>query len=85
VKKSNIDTTAVKELMYGGIKQLMSHREYYYNSTIGSEYSHFTDKGKEALAEFVNMIGHKMFEAEQQELDNRAKQLVINGLKGETI
>lgn len=78
-----MDSNTVKELMYGGIKQLIKHQDYYYHSTVGENYSHWTDNGKAALAEYMNMMVYKLLEAEAVELNQRAKQLVIKGLKGE--
>lgn len=80
-----MDSSDIKELMFGGIKQIMSQNEYYYNSSVSPDYSRFTDKGKEVLLEFVNMVGHKLLIVEEQELNDRAKKLVINGLKGEKV
>jgi hypothetical protein len=85
VKKSSLEEDAIKALMYGGIRELMHNRKYYYYSTVGSTYSHWTDEGKEALNDYMNIIGYKILEAEERALDKRAKELVIKGLKGEKI
>jgi len=71
--------------MYGGINELMHNRKYYYHSAVGADYSHWTEDGEEALKVFMNMIGHKMMQAEEAELNQKAKDLVIKGLKGEKI
>ena len=76
---------ALKEVIYGGITALMQNRKYYYHSSVSASYSHWTDEGKEALAEYMSFIGWKMVEAENKDLDHRAKQMVINSLKGEKI
>jgi hypothetical protein len=80
-----MNSNAVKELMYGGIHQLMKNRQYYYHSAVGASYCHWTEEGKEALADYINLMGHKLLEAEEIELNQRAKNLVINGLKGEQV
>ena len=80
-----IEKNAVKDLLYGGIMEIMSNRYYYYNSSIGSEYSHFTDAGKAAMDEYLNTMGRMMLKAEEASLNKRAKDLVINGLKGEKV
>ena len=80
-----MDKYSIKEFLYGGVQELMKNRKYYYHSSVGSNYSHWTDEGKEALAEYMNLIGHKMLEAEEIDLNKRAKELVIKGLKGETV
>jgi hypothetical protein len=72
---------AIKDLFYGGMLELLNNRNYYYHSSVGSSYSHLTEDGKEAMIEFVNMIAFKMKEAEDADLNNRAKQQVIEQLK----
>lgn len=74
--------TAIKELMYGGINELMQNKRFYYRSSVGRSYSNWTDEGQQALSEFVSEIAHMITEAEEQDLDQRAKQLVIKELKG---
>jgi len=83
VKKSKMDRQAVKDLMYGGIAELMRNRQYFYYSSVSSHYSHWTEEGHKALAEYMNVISHKMLETEEAELDKRAKDIVLNTLKGE--
>mgnify|MGYP003333634129 FL=1 len=76
---------AVKELMYGGLQELMHNKNFYYYSTVGHQYSHWTEEGLEALQDYMNIIGWKMLEAEDKELNVRAKDIVIKGLKGEQV
>ncbi len=73
--------SAIKDVMYGGLMEIMRNRQYYYHSGVGSHYSHFTDEGREAVQEFINSMSGKMMEAEHEELDERAKNQVINELK----
>jgi hypothetical protein len=85
VKKYKMDMGAVKELLFGGVQQLAKDRRFYYHSTVGVEYSYWTEEGHKALAEYMNLMVCQMLKAEEKELNQRAKNLVINGLKGETI
>lgn len=80
-----MNKTAVKDLIFGGINELMRNRNYYYHSSVGQGYSYWTDEGKEALVEYMNVMGWKLKEAEEADLKERSKQLVINGLKGEKV
>ena len=52
-----MDKSAVKDLIFGGLHELMKNRKYYYYSTVGQNYSHWTDEGKEALAEYLQIMG----------------------------
>lgn len=72
---------AIKDLVYGGIEEIINNRKYYYASSVGFGYNHFTEEGKEALCEFMDLMAYKIREAEQEDLNSRAKQQVINGLK----
>ena len=83
VKKYNMDRGAIKEFMYGGIMELMRNRNYFYHSSVGAEYSHWTDEGQKALADYISVMGYKMLQAEEVELDKRAKNIVMKTLKGD--
>ena len=80
-----MDKSALKDFTYGGITEILHNRKYYYHSTVGAEYSHFTDEGKGVLNEFMNLMAFKMLQAEEADLRERSKQMVINGLKGDKI
>lgn len=76
-----MDSKSIKELMYGGIKELMRNKNYYYNSSVGSSYSHWTEEGHKAVVEYMDLLAGKIKEAEEAELDARAKQMVMTGLQ----
>jgi hypothetical protein len=80
-----LEKSAIKDLLYGGISEILNNRNYYYHSSIGAEYSRFTDDGKAAMAAYLNIMGAEMLKAEEASLNKRAKDLVINGLKGEKV
>jgi len=72
---------AIKDLIYGGLAEISKNERYYYYSPVGSNYCHLTDQGREALAEFMENMIRVLRETEARELDYRAKQMVIDGLK----
>lgn len=84
VKRFDMDKGAIKELLYGGLKELTSNKEYFYHSTVGSDYCHFTPAGEHAMLEFTKQMAISIRKSELAALDKRAKELVVNGLKGET-
>jgi archaeosine-15-forming tRNA-guanine transglycosylase len=49
---------------------------------VGKEYSSFTQNGKEVVQEFVTDLAGYIIAAENAELDQRAKDLVMKELKG---
>jgi len=80
-----MDKQAVKDAMFGGIMEMMRNRKYYHFSSVGGNYSHWTDEGKEALQEYMQIISYKLWEAEEADLKNRSKEMVLKGLKGEEV
>ena len=72
---------AVKDLMFGGLYELMRNRDYYYYSQVGQAYSYWTDDGKEAIHQYLSVMAWKLREAEEAELNQRAKDLVMKELK----
>lgn len=72
---------AIKDLVYGGVEEILNNNRYYYHSSVGAGYSHLTDAGKEAITEFMDMIAWKIKEANEKDLDTRAKKQVLDQLK----
>jgi hypothetical protein len=83
VKKSNMDKGALKDFIYGGITELMRNRHYYYYSPVGATYCRWTEEGEKAVAEYMHLVGCKMLEVEEAELNQRAKDIVLKNLTGE--
>jgi hypothetical protein len=79
VKKSKMEKDAIKDLVYGGLEEIVNNRRYYYHST--ATYSHFTEIGKQAVGEFMDIMAYKIREAEEQNLESRAKKQVLDSLK----
>lgn len=73
---------AVKDLTYGGMLELLNNRNMYYKSSVGKDYSHLTEEGKAAVAEYMDLMAWKILQAEEAELDKRAKEMVLKELKG---
>jgi hypothetical protein len=77
-----MEKAAVKDLIYGGLEEILNNTRYYHHSTVGRDYSHLTDLGKQAVVEFMDIMAYQMRAAENADLDRRAKQQVIDTLKG---
>ena len=73
--------SAIKDLIYGGLEEILNNRNYYYHSSVGLGYSHLTDEGRAAVVEFMDLMAWKIREAENADLDHRAKEQVIAELK----
>jgi hypothetical protein len=76
-----MEKQAIKELMYGGISEMMQNRRYYYHSSVGRSYSNWTEEGKVAMDDFMREMTRYIYDAEQNALDQRAKELVMKELK----
>ena len=76
-----MEKQAIKELMYGGLKEIMNNNRYYYKSSVGKQYSSFTENGKLVVQEFVTDLAGYITAAENAELDQRAKDMVLKELK----
>lgn len=76
-----MEKAAIKDLVYGGICELMQNRRYYYRSSVGRDYSHWTDEGKVAMASFMQEITQYVWDAEEAALDKRAKDIMLAELK----
>ena len=81
MKKSKMEKGAIKDLAYGGLEEILNNNRYYYHSSVGSSYSHLTDLGKDAVVEFMDMIAWKIKEANEADLNERAKKQVLDQLK----
>jgi hypothetical protein len=78
-----MDKAAIKDLVYGGLEELVNNRRYYYHSSVGGAYSHLTEDGKAAVSEFMDMMAWKIKECNNTDLDHRAKKQVLDSLKKE--
>ena len=76
-----MEKQAIKDLMYGSLNELMQNSRYYYHSRIGAEYCRWTDEGQLILNQYMAEITKLIYDADQNELDRRAKELVLKELK----
>jgi hypothetical protein len=73
--------SAIKDLVYGGLEEIINNSRHYYKSSVGSNYCHLTDSGKQAIVEFMDLMAYKITEAEEEDLDRRAKEMVLKELR----
>lgn len=76
--------SAIKDLIYGGIEEILTNKNYYYHSSVGRDYSYFTDEGKVAIVEFMDLMAWKIRQANEADLERRAKEQVMDALKGKS-
>lgn len=76
-----MDRHALKDLIYGGMEELTQNSKYYYNSSVGTQYNHWTDQGKENLIGFIDMMASEIIKCRIAEDEQRSKDMVMKGLK----
>lgn len=75
--------SSVKDVMYGSITELMNNRQFFYKSSISKwDYSHWTDEGKAEVANLMQFIAVEILRIEEQALEDKAKDMVMDKLKG---
>ena len=72
---------AVKNVIYGGLLELLQTDRYYRLSSVGRDYSGLTESGKAAIVEYIDDMAWRMHQSEKEELDARAKEMVLKELK----
>lgn len=73
---------AIKDVLYGGMLEMSHNRNYFYRSSVGARYSHWTEEGKAELLNLLDQITGDMLEAEEEMIKDRAKEMFIEKLKG---
>jgi hypothetical protein len=80
-----MDKDYIKDVMYGGISELMRNGRYYYRSTVGPEYSKWTEEGREAVLTLVGSASRDIHKVEVELELKRSKELMVKGLKGQDL
>jgi len=80
-----MEKSALKDVLYGGVSELIHNSKYYRYSPIGQDYCRFTEEGEVALKQFMQSMSVLIYATEEKDLDQRAKDMVIKGLKGEKV
>lgn len=73
--------TPLDKQVYAGLMEIIKDKKYYYQSGIISDYNKLTDEGKEAVLEFISIMAPCMIKNENQMLDARSKQMMMDVLK----
>lgn len=74
-------THILHKQVYAGLYEIIKDRQLYYHSSVGSNYCHLTEQGKEAVVKWLEMTAWEMIKLEEAQLDARAKKLMWDELK----
>ncbi len=79
--KGNYMDNLLKKQFSAGVMEILQDKDLYYVSTIDSKYNKLTEKGQQAVLEYVTMMAPHILEKEEEMLVHKAKQLVFEELK----
>jgi hypothetical protein len=71
----------LKKQFTAGMMEILRDKNLYYASSIDSKYNKLTEKGQEAVLEFVTMMAPHLLDKEQKLLHQKAKEMVWEELQ----
>ena len=71
-----------KDKVYGALKEFIKNEKFWRSSPVGREYSHLTDQGREVIADMMQDMLRTVDILERKALDQRAKEVTLEILKG---
>lgn len=80
-----INKVYLKDVMYGGISELMRNPKFYYRSAVGVEYCKWTEEGHEAVLMLIDSVSRDINRVEGELELQRSRELMVQGLKGEHV
>lgn len=78
--KKKFTRTEVEKVINATLKMIVQDSHYFYSSSIDSKYSNLTPSGEEYLIKIFNEFLPLLQEVEREELDQRAREVVLNDL-----
>jgi hypothetical protein len=81
-KNYKLAQEADKDKVYGALKEFTRNQRLWRSSPVGREYSHFTEEGREVIADMIQDILRTVDVLERKAIDQRAKEIVFETLKG---
>jgi hypothetical protein len=79
----NLSTEEIHTMMQGTLGAIVKDSAYFYHSNVGPQYSKLYPAGEAMLIKSMNTLLPLLAEANNRELDKRAKEIVIKNHKGE--
>ena len=70
-----------KDIVYGALMELSQNKQVWYESSIGTEYSHLTEEGKDAIIHVVEEMFRGLQTIHKQEVKEEAKRQTLEALK----
>jgi hypothetical protein len=81
-KNYKLAQAADKDKVYGALKEFTNNPRLWRSSPVGREYCHLTEEGREVIADMMQDILRTVDVLERKAVDQRAKEIVFETLKG---
>lgn len=81
-KNYKLAQDADKDKVYGFLKEFTKNTKLWRSSPVGREYCHLTEEGREVIIDTLQDILRTVDALERKALDQRAKEIVFETLKG---
>lgn len=81
-KNYKLAQEANKGTVYGAMLEITKNPRLWRNSSVGREYSHLTEEGREVIVDLMQDLLRTVAVLERKALDQRAKEIVFDTLKG---
>jgi hypothetical protein len=81
-KNYKLAQEANRGTVYGAMLEITKNPRLWRSSPVGREYCHFTDEGKEVIADLMQDILRTVDALDRKVVDQRAKEITIDILKG---
>lgn len=83
-KNYKLAQEADKDKVYGALKEFTRNPKLWRSSDVGREYCHLTEDGREVIADMIQDILRTVDALERKALEQRAREVVWDELKGKT-
>ena len=80
-----LTTKEVMTMIEGSVKAVVDNPEYFYSSGVGPQYSKLTPSGCDMILKSMTALLPLLAQAQERELDERAKSITWNSLQEEDI
>ena len=81
-KNYKLAQTADKDKVYGALKEFTKNERLWRSSPVGREYCHLTEEGREVIIDMMQDMLRTVDVLERKAVDQRAKEIVFDTLKG---
>ena len=80
-RKYEIKRAMNKDIVYGALMELSKNKQVWHESSVGPEYSHLTEDGKDAIIHVIEEMFRGLQTIHKQEVKEEAKRQTIESLK----